>query len=209
MIADPLEQDRAWTIAFKRGDRDALERVFLTYSDDIARQVRATRVREHEVESLVHDVFLKAFADSARLAWDGLRPFGAWLNTMTRNLLIDRARKERRLDSRAPESMPLMVDERPSADQHHDERELQAALGQFRDGMGADDVALYEARFERQLSLAQTAKALGWSEIRVRKLDTALRTRLLGALHAAGFLRDAKVRIGASLLGRKTSQEGG
>jgi RNA polymerase sigma factor (sigma-70 family) len=204
---DPLESDRTWSAAFKRGERTALARVFHTYADDVARQVRATRVSEADVESLVHDVFVKAFADNARTSWDGLRPFGAWLNTLTRNVLIDRARRERRLDVRAPADMPLQVDDRPDAAAHHDERELTAALAAFRGTLSTDEQALFATRFERDQSLAETARTLGWSEIRVRKLDTSLRARLLQALQHAGFLQSARVRIGASLLARRESRD--
>jgi RNA polymerase sigma-70 factor (ECF subfamily) len=204
---DPLESDRAWSAAFKRGDKAALARVFHAYADDVARQVRATRVVEHEVEALVHDVFVKAFSPKSREAWDGLRPFGAWLNTMTRNLLIDRARRERRLDVRAPDDMPVVVEDRPDAAAHHDERELTAALATFRGALSADEQALFSTRFERDQSLSQTAKSLGWSEIRVRKLDTALRARLLQALQDAGFLQSVRVRIGASLLARREGRK--
>ena len=207
MRGDPLESDRSWAAAFKRGDKDALARVFHTYADDVARQVRATRIFEHEVEALVHDVFVKAFAPKSREAWDGLRPFGAWLNTMTRNLLIDRARRERRLDVRAPDDMPVVADDRPDAADNHDERELASALTAFRATLSSDEEQLFATRFERDQSLSQTAKALGWSEIRVRKLDTSLRARLLTALQDAGFLQSARVRIGASLLARRTGRK--
>ncbi len=207
MKGDPLESDRAWSAAFKRGDKDALARVFLAYADDVARQVRATRVFEHEVESLVHEVFVKAFSPRSREAWDGLRPFGAWLNTMTRNLLIDRARRERRLDVRAPDDMPVLVDDRPDAADHHDAHELAGALAAFRATLSAEEQQLFSTRFERDQSLSQAARALGWSEIRVRKLDTSLRARLLRALQDAGFLQSVRVRIGASLLARRASRK--
>lgn len=207
MRGDPLESDRAWSAAFKRGDKAALARVFHTYADDVARQVRATRVFEHEVEALVHDVFVKAFSPKARATWDGLRPFGAWLNTMTRNLLIDRARRERRLDVRAPDDMPVVVDDQPDAAASHDERELAAAMTAFRATLSSDEQALFQTRFEHDQSLSQTAKTLGWSEIRVRKLDTSLRARLLSALQDAGFLQAVRVRIGASLLVRRDQRK--
>ncbi len=203
MKGSPLEDDRAEVAAFKRGDRAALGRVFLTYADDVARQVRATRVAEHEVEALVQELFVKAFADHARQSWDGLRAYGAWLNTMTRNMLIDRARRERRLDFRAPDDMPIMVDEGPDPADSHDATELHTVLVTFRASLSADEEALFRTRFEDTTSLSQSAKVLGWSEIRVRKLDTALRVRLLAALQGAGFVQSARVTIGASLLARK------
>ncbi len=199
----PLEDDRAWVAAFKRGDRAALGRVFLTYADDVARQVRATRVAEHEVEALVQELFVKALSDNARQSWDGLRSYGAWLNTMTRNMLIDRARRERRLDFRAPDDMPVMVDTGPDPAASHDATELQTVLVAFRAELSVDEEALFRTRFEDNTSMSVSAKVLGWSEIRVRKLDTALRVRLLQALQGAGFVQSTRVKIGSSLLLRK------
>ena len=154
-------------------------------------------------EALVQELFVKAFADTARKSWDGLRSYGAWLNTMTRNMLIDRARRERRLDFRAPDDMPIMVDQGPDPADSHDATELHTVLVTFRASLSADEEALFRTRFEDTTSLSQSAKILGWSEIRVRKLDTALRVRLLAALQGAGFVQSAQVTIGASLLGRK------
>ena len=39
-----------------------------------------------QLESAVQDVFLKAFRDTARLAYDGQRPFKGYLFTIARNL---------------------------------------------------------------------------------------------------------------------------
>lgn len=201
-----LEEDRALLDGFRRGDRSALGRVFLTYADEVARQVRAARVPEHDVESVVQDVFMKAFRDAARQSYDGLRPYGAWLNTITRNLVIDRARKERRVDLRAPDDMPTLTsDDDPRAGQESDE--LEKLLSTWRAGLDPDDERLFVVRFEEAQSLSQAARTLGWSEIRVRKRDTALRTGLLSTLRAGGFLASAQVTIGASLLARKNQKK--
>lgn len=203
-----LEDDRAWVAAFKRGDRDALARVFRAYASQVGKQVRVGRVPEHEVEAVVADVFMKAFSEKARSSWDGLRPFGAWLNTMTKNLVIDRARKLGRLDLRAPDEMPTMVDPDPDPAHAHDATELAAALQTFRGGMSDDETLLFRTRFEDGCSLGAASKQLGWSEIRVRKMDTALRARLLEHFQKAGFLEHSGVTIGKSLLGRKQKVEG-
>jgi RNA polymerase sigma-70 factor (ECF subfamily) len=165
--------------------------------------VRHSRLPEHEVEAMTQEIFLKAFSDDARARWDGLRPYGAWLNTMTRNALIDRARKERRLDFRAPDDMPDIVDDSASAADDVDARELAAVLQQFTDAMSPEERTLFATRFEQGLSLGQTAKALGWSEIKVRTVDTRLRARLLQEAQGAGFFERVKVKIGASLLARR------
>jgi len=200
-----LEEDRALLDGFRRGDRSALSQVFLRYADEVARQVRAARVPEHDIESLVHDVFIKAFNDNARQSYDGLRPYGAWLNTITKNLVIDRARKERHVDLRAPDDMPVVTSgDDPAAD--HENEELRTLLDTWKDNLDGDDRALFAARFEEAQSLTAAAHTLGWSEIRVRKRDTALRTALLAALRAGGFFEAAKVTIGKSLLPRRKKE---
>ena len=203
-----LEGDRAWVAAFQRGDRDALARVFRAYASQVGRQVRVGRVPEHEVEAVVADVFMKAFSDKARASWDGVRPFGAWLNTMTKNLVIDRGRKLGRLELRAPDDMPTQLDPDPDPAAAHDATELHRVLSTFRASMSDDEVLLFRARFEEGASLGTAAKVLGWSEIRVRRLDTALRARLLQTFQKAGFMEHSGVKIGKSLLGRKPSVEG-
>ncbi len=201
-----LEEDRSLLDDFRRGDRAALGRVFLAYGDEVARQVRAARVAPHDVESVVQDVFLKAFTPQARQSYDGLRPYGAWLNTITRNLIIDRARKDRRVVLLAPNDMPEVIsDDDPRAAQ--EAGELDAVVAAWRGELDDDDARLFTARFEEARSLGQAAQALGWSEIRVRKRDTALRSGLLARLRDRGFLQDARVRIGASLLGRRVKEK--
>ena len=54
---------------------------------------RLPGVADEEVMDVVQEVFLKAFIESARLQYDGLRPYGPLLRQITRNLLIDRARR--------------------------------------------------------------------------------------------------------------------
>jgi RNA polymerase sigma-70 factor (ECF subfamily) len=199
----PLEHDSALVAAFKRGDQAALATVFRTYADDVARQARASRLPEHDVEALTHDVFVKAFAPAARARWDGTRPFGAWLNTLTRNALVDRARKERRLELRAPDDMPDVATEAQSAADDHDARELNDVLQAVVGGCDELERAVFRARFEEGLSFPQAAKALGLSEIRVRTIDTRLRARLLEQARGAGFFARVRVTIGQSLLGRR------
>lgn len=57
---------------------------------------------EGDLEVLVQNTFVRAFSPSARAAYDGLRPFGSYLVTIARNLLIDEARarnRERRVET--------------------------------------------------------------------------------------------------------------
>ena len=83
--------------------------------------------------------------------------------------------------------------------------ELLGVVVGWRTRLDDDDSRLFAVRFEEGCSLGQAATTLGWSEIRVRKRDTALRAGLLNALRSAGFLEKARVKIGSSLLARRAN----
>jgi DNA-directed RNA polymerase specialized sigma subunit len=102
--------------------------------------------------------------------------------------------------------MPTITAEEDQAMVQED-AELTAVVQAWRQSLGPEDQALFASRFEDAKSFPQAAQSLGWSEIRVRKQDTALRTRLLATLRQHGFLQKAKVSIGQSLLVRKDKQK--
>lgn len=201
---ETLESDRAWLDGFRRGDRAALARVFRGYVADVTRTVRGARGRlpEHEVEALVQEVFVKALSPSARDQYDGVRPFGAWLATIARNLVTDRLRREGRVVSVEGDVLEAVAGDSALPTDQLQEEQLQRVLQAFRGSLGADEAAVYRARFEENRSLAEAARVLGLSEITLRRRDTRLRARLLEALRAEGHLLDVEVRIGTSLLPR-------
>lgn len=220
-----LETDRALLDAFRRGDRAALTRVFRHYLDDVGRTVRAgvvvqvdgqrtrvgQRLPEHEVEAIIQETFAKAFSPKARESYDGIRPYGAWLATIARNLLVDRARGERR-DSRVVhvDDLGELADASTETDPtwRLEEEQLGRLVGQVKQTLEEPDRSIFRLRFEEQKSFRETALALGVSEIVVRRRDTRLRARILDLLRSEGFLENAKVRIGTSLLPRKNRQMG-
>lgn len=220
-----LESDRALLDAFRRGERDALTRVFRAFVDDVARTLRSgvvvevdgrrtrvgQRLPEHELEVLVQETFARAFAPQARAAYDGLRPYGPWLGTIARNLLIDRARREQRDGRLVPiedeEALGLRADTPEDPTWRMEEEQLAALVGQMKATLAEPDLSVFRLRFEQHKSFRETAEALGVTDIVVRRRDTRLRAQLLDLLRSAGFLQNAKVRIGASLLRRREKQE--
>lgn len=215
-----LESDRALLAAFKRGARDALARVFDLYVDDVARTIRAgvtvkvegATVRlgkgmpEADVEALVQETFARAFSPAARDAYDGIRPYGAYLATIARNLVVDRGRDLVRSQKRLAGGVDVEAvpdDESGDPTWRLEEEQLQGVVRRYREGLDEPDKSIFRLRYEEQMSHPQTAKALGISEVTVRRRDTRLRAALLDLLRAEGFLRDARVSIGQSLLGRR------
>ncbi|MDB4967301.1 MAG: family polymerase sigma factor [Myxococcales bacterium] len=92
--------------AFRRGERSALVEVYWAYVDRVERLIRggwrtpsgdrAEPPRGADVADLVQETFARAFAQRARLGFDGLRDFGPYLATISRNLLVDWARRQGR-----------------------------------------------------------------------------------------------------------------
>lgn len=219
-----LETDRALLDAFRRGERDALGEVFERYVDDVTRTIRAgvvveidgkrTRVGkdldEPTVEALVQDTFVRAFSPNARTAYDGLRPYGAYLATIARNLLIDEGRRRargRKFEARAVDVERLADDGDGAPDVVHEQSELTGIVDRFADALDEPDRSIFRLRYREEQSHRATATALSLSEIQVRRRDTKLRAALLSLLRASGYLTKANVAIGSSLLGRRGVSE--
>lgn len=208
---------------FRRGDEEALAIVFDAYVDALGLSVRAgipfmadgQRMRighdllEQEVEMIVQETFVRAFSEKARLAFDGVRPFRTWLFAIARNLLIDLARER----MRAPRVVPIddedVADEVRNPEEVAADRELASLVATFTSGLGEPEKSIYRLRYVENKSARETGEALSLTEIQVRRRDARLRDQLLSFLRAHGFLTDARVSFGKSLLpGAKSAPRG-
>jgi RNA polymerase sigma factor (sigma-70 family) len=94
---------------FRAGERDALAYVYERYCDDVLRSMRrgftlkgghslriAGLYDEAARQDAVQEAFLKAFSETARLGYDGVRPYRVYLTQIARNVQIDHARQRRR-----------------------------------------------------------------------------------------------------------------
>jgi RNA polymerase sigma-70 factor (ECF subfamily) len=84
--------------AFRRGDPDALEAVYLDHVREVEAWIRGALLRSGrltpaDLGDLVQDTFLRAFSESARASYDGLRPYPPFLMTLAKNLFVDWARR--------------------------------------------------------------------------------------------------------------------
>lgn len=102
MDAD-LVSDRALLDAFRRGERDALARVYRAHAQDVVAllrhgfvsgEARVAGVRDlDQALDLSQEVFVRAFSETGRQGYDGLRPYRPFLLRIAKNLWIDRLRK--------------------------------------------------------------------------------------------------------------------
>jgi RNA polymerase sigma-70 factor (ECF subfamily) len=192
-------EDAALLRRFRQGERDALERVYWAYVDRIEGVVRhgffliqkeGLRIegaRADEVADLVQETFARAFSERARLAYDGVREYGPFLITITRNLLVDRARKlgrelsfeqlgEDRDDTEAPEPEATWADEATM-------KVVREYLATLPDELRR----VHEQRYVRSLSQEQAARALGISRQQIRTLEKRLRDGLAQHMERAGI----------------------
>lgn len=198
--------------------------VFRSYLDEVtAVMTRGVRVNVDGVptrvggdlppwdrENLVQDTFLRAFKEEARASYDGLRPFGAWLCTIARNLLVDRARQRAREGARVVAVEEIDAAAGPELDPTsalHAKR-LSETMSGFVGTLDEGDRRLFHTRYEEELSLRQAARELGVGLYELRRRDARLRLRLLDALRTAGFFQDRNISVGTSVLQRFKGKSG-
>ena len=190
--------DRGLLDRFRRGERAALAVVFEHYVDDVATlarrgftiessghvHVRGTgRDGEHE---LVQDTFTKAFAEKARLAYDGLSPYRPYLLRITKNLMIDRYRAEQRQARVIELDDAVEVTAEPPPDLHF--QKLAAATSEYLATLAPELREFVRLRFEDGDSQDRIAEALGCTRRKVRTLEADVQKGLRSWLKRRGFL---------------------
>ena len=176
---------------FRRGDPDALEAVYLAHVREVEGWVRGAllrsgRLTHADLADLVQDVFLRAFSESARASYDGLRPYPPFLMTVARNLFIDWARRTGREVPRSDIlDGPLAGEGQPGAG---------AAAQASTEGADAyvqslpDELRrIHHQRFVVGSPQRQAAEALGISRQTLRTLEKRLVIGLRRRLREAGM----------------------
>src|SRR3954470_15987411 len=112
----------------------------------------------------------RAFAPAARAAHDGIRPYGAYLRRIAKNLMIDRLRAAGPAVSLDDEDAQLVVAPE-AAELDPAWLEQREVTSEFIAGLAPELRRLVTLRFEDELSQNQVAEALGISRRRVRTLE--------------------------------------
>lgn len=199
--------DRETLAAFRDGRRDVLARVYRDHVREVALWLRrgfmysssgqATRfsgVRSDvDLEAHLQEVFVRAFAPRARLAYDGLRPYDAFLIGIARHVVLDHLRRHARHGEvlSAPDVLDRTVDESHdgNTDDEDARRGRELVLAFLDKSCDERDRVLYGLRFERELSQVDAAAAAGLTRIQVRRWERRFRERLLRFLKRADYVR--------------------
>jgi RNA polymerase sigma factor (sigma-70 family) len=207
-----LRTDRELLQRFRRGEREALARVYWAYVDAVVRTgrfgLRTTgggRVpgvtRAEDLPDLVQEVFSRAFAAASRAAYDGIRDYTPYLVRLTANQLVDRHRKLGREVVVDASDLEGVLDVGTAADESPVwlDPELVRQTQAYVSALGSELGAIYQQRFVAGLSQRDAAVALGLSRQRLRTLEARLRQGLeerLGAEGAAAAGRPREKKIG-------------
>jgi RNA polymerase sigma-70 factor (ECF subfamily) len=89
-----LAQTRLAVARAKEGDRDALQFLYVRYSNNIYGYVRSIVRDDHEAEDVTQHVFAKLMTSLVKYDDRGV-PFFAWLLRLARNVAIDHLRANR------------------------------------------------------------------------------------------------------------------
>jgi RNA polymerase sigma factor (TIGR02999 family) len=148
----------------RQGSRDALDRLFPLVYDELRRMAHRALLRERashtlNTTALVHEAYLR-LVDQHRANWNDRVHFLAIAATAMRRILVDYARRQKRL-KRGGEQRPVDLDDAMLvADQRAD---TLLALDEALSGLGALNERLarvVECRFFAGLTTEETAAAL-------------------------------------------------
>src|SRR5690349_13041035 len=92
----------------QRGDREALEELYLLHFDRIYSYLHMTVGNRHDAEDLTTQTFLKMLESIGRFQWRAV-PFSAWLFRIAHNVAMDffRASQRVQLEEEVPEPAEL------------------------------------------------------------------------------------------------------
>src|SRR5687767_15778870 len=156
----PDEADSVLIERWKAGDSRAATELVARHADALARFAASAGERE-EIEELVQDTFVRAFASLQ--AFRGESSFRTWLFTIERRLLLDRRRSERR---RGPE---VELDESHVTTTHDPLDSVVAAESQQRLRVAVGRLSptqreVFTLRVSEGLSYKEIAEAVGTTE---------------------------------------------
>ena len=154
-------EERDWGARIRAGDAAAFERAFRTYHPALCKFAFRYVHSRDVAQELVHDVFATLWEERGRLSVDRLK---SYLYAAVRNLAISHLRHElveRRWRERAPAgAAPLDQNE---GEQRLETAELEAAVERVLDRVPERCRLALTLRWQRQMSYAEVAAAMGIS----------------------------------------------
>ncbi len=153
----------------QRGDREALEELYLIHFDRIYSYLHMSVGNRHDAEDLTNQTFLKMLEAIERFRWRAV-PFSAWLFRIAHNAAMDHFRASRRWQPE--EEVP-----EPEGSEHSSaEDEALQAIGrasmlQLIDHLSPDQKQVLTLKFVFSFSNGEAATILGKTEGAIKSLQ--------------------------------------
>lgn len=183
-MADLLCNDRTLLQQFREGRREALMAVWQHYYP-LVRSLAVRGSTGHrgfsspaDVDDAISATFLAAFQESARLSYDGITPYGAFLVGIGRNVMRRIAFKNAREPVLEPCVAEMDQTADPSPEQDFLSREESAVLARFQDGLTPEERDVLCGYYRDGLSEERLAEGLCRTRYQVRKTLARVEKRL-------------------------------
>jgi RNA polymerase sigma-70 factor (ECF subfamily) len=179
LAAKPSEGQRVRKLVelAQRGDRDAMEELYLIHFDRIYSYLHVSVRNRHDAEDLTTQTFLKMLESIGKFRWRSA-PFSAWLFRIAHNLAMDhfRATKRWHPEEEVPEPE---IDETNTAEAGALESIGRASMLDLIDDLSSEQQQVLTLKFVFNFSNREAATILGKSEGAVKSLQH----RALATLH--------------------------
>jgi RNA polymerase sigma-70 factor (ECF subfamily) len=153
----------------QRGDREALEELYLIHFDRIYSYLHVSVGNRYDAEDLTTQTFLRMLESIGKFRWQSA-PFSAWLFRIAHNLAMDHFRANRRLelDEDPPEPEP---DDSTSAEAGALEAIGRRSMLELIDELSVEQQQVLTLKFVFNFGNAEAATILGKSEGAIKSLQ--------------------------------------
>jgi RNA polymerase sigma-70 factor (ECF subfamily) len=160
---------RALVDRAQKGDRDALEELYLIHFDRIYSYLHVSVGNRHDAEDLTTQTFLKMLESIGKFRWQSA-PFSAWLFRIAHNLAMDhfRATKRWQPEEEVPEPEP---DESTSAEAGALESIGRKSMLELIDDLSPEQQQVLTLKFVFNFANAEAATILGKTEGAIKSLQ--------------------------------------
>jgi RNA polymerase sigma-70 factor, ECF subfamily len=153
----------------QKGDRGALEELYLIHFDRIYSYLHMTVGNRHDAEDLTTQTFLKMLESIGRFRWQAA-PFSAWLFRIAHNLSMDHFRSRRRWQPEEEVPEPLGSEE-PSAEMEAMQSIGRQSMLELIDTLSPEQQQVLTLKFVFNFPNADVAKILDKTEGAIKSLQ--------------------------------------
>jgi RNA polymerase sigma-70 factor (ECF subfamily) len=153
----------------QKGDRKALEQLYLMYFDRIYSYLQMSVGNRHDAEDLTNQTFVKMLESIGRFQWRKV-PISAWLFRIAHNLAMDHFRANRRWQPTEEPPEPHGSEARSAEEEALQSIGRQSMLEMI-DGLSTDQQQVLTLKFVFNFPNADVATILGKTEGAIKSLQ--------------------------------------